>query len=51
MGPICQAPVGAPLIAMAKRDVAEDRTSSPAPRPRMLPGERDHSETLQIHHL
>lgn len=51
MGPICQDPVGPPLRAMAKPDVAEDRTSSPTPRPRMLPGERGHSGTLQIHHL
>lgn len=37
--------------AMAKPNAAEDRTSLPAARPRMLPGERDHGETLQMHHL
>lgn len=40
MGPKCQAAVGTPFRAMAKPDVTEDRTSSPTPRPRMLPGER-----------
>jgi len=46
IGPICQAAVGAPFRAMAKPDVAEDRTRSPVPQPCTLPGERDHNETL-----
>ena len=40
MGPIHQAVVGAPFRATAKPDVVEDRTSPPAPLPRMPPGEK-----------